>query len=566
MATFSADAVADVSSISDMIKYLCENTSLTNCSEISKQLSATVENSRRLAKYTEMVKNHEKLTGDAVRGLDDVMEKNPEAGLDAMLDLQLGNMENIVKDYVLRTKNIANQKEEIKKYVKEDAILKNLKNVEDQEDFENIVKSLTDKTNTSWWSRGISWLKDQFKWWSERITAFVNWLKDPKKLTIILFVLWLLLCEYNKYKESQRAEGQRGMYDAMAARAGQGAITGPVPSAPSTDILTTSCAKTEDMLNLLATYAKYAWEIVVNAFKSLFGMNTEYIVPQALNPLANAEAWDYTISSAFTEISYTSGCAVAAAATGVAGSIGGVAAGLFGIVAAPAVLVTGVVAGTLGLVCFAISRTVNQTVIKPVINQEYLALERTLLRPYLMMIWDTLFNKAIEMLNLEGEWSVRLQFFIEQCMNITDLLVTVRLNMMSYLKNQFYANGMLAFKGLGGVNAYNEWKRKNTGDKEHRVKNSELVAADVGANFMARMAIELPEIEKKDEFYKLTPSKKLKILAVFQSLKQIDFVRQELYKDNELDRIWEENEDYIYNWYFPESVEVKTKRLPNLKF
>ena len=122
---------------------------------------------------------------------------------------------------------------------------------------------------------------------------------------------------------------------------------------------------------------------------------------------------------------------------------------------------------------------------------------------------------------------------------------------------------MLAFKGMAG---YNQWREGNTGDKEHRVKNSELVAADVEANFMARMAIELPEIEKEDEFYKLTPSKKLKILAVFQSLKQIEFDRQELYTNNDLDRIWEEHKDYIKNWYFPESVEVKTKGLPNLKF
>ena len=508
-----------------------------------------------------MVRKHEKLTKKAVRALDDVMEKNPEAGLDAMLDLQLGNMENIVKDYVLRTEKIADKKEEINKYLEEDAILNDLKKVEDQEDFENIVQSLTDETNTSWWSRGISWLKDQFNWWWETIKGFANWLKDPKKLTIILFVLWLLLCEYNKYKEAQRAEGQRGMYDAMAARAGQGAITGPVPSEPSTGTLTTPCAKTEDMLNLLATYAQYAWQIIVNAFKSLFGMNTEYIIPPALNPLVNAEAWDYTISSAVTQISYGGGCAAAATATGVAGSIGGVAAGLFGIVATPAVLVTGVVAGTLGLVCFAITRTVNQTVLQPVINQEYLALERTLLRPYLMMIWDTLFNKAIEMLNLEGTWSDRLQFFIEQCMNITDLLVTVRLEMMSNLKYQYYANGMLAFKGMGGVRAYNRWR-----DGNRNVKNSELVAADVGANFMARMAIQLPEIETEDDFYNLKTSKKLKILVVFQSLKQIDFVRQELYMDNKLDRIWKDNEDYIYHWYFPESVEVKTKRLPNLKF
>lgn len=558
MATFSADTVVDVSYIADMIKYLCENTSLTDCSEISKKLSTTVKNSNRLSEYTEMVREHGKLTKKAVRALDDVMEKNPEAGLDAMLDLQLGNMENIVKDYVLRTEKIADKKEEINEYLEQDAILNDLKEVEDQEDFENIVQSLTDETNTSWWSRGISWLKDQFNWWWETIKGFANWLNDPKKLTIILFVLWLLLCEYNKYKESQRAEGQRGMYDAMAARAGQGAITGPVPSEPSTGTLTTPCAKTEDMLNLLATYAQYAWEIVVNAFKSLFGMNTEYIVPPALNPVVNAEAWDYTISSAVTQISYTSGCAVAATATGVAGSIGGVAAGLFGIVATPAVLVTGVVAGTLGLVCFAITRTVNQTVLKPVINQEYLALERTLLRPYLMMIWDTLFNKAIEMLNAEGTWPEKLKFWIDQCMGLTDLFVTVRLNLLSNIKNQYYANAMLAFKGMAG---YNQWR-----DGNRNVKNSELVAADIEANFMTRMAIELPEIKSEYEFENLTPSKKLKILAVFQSLKQIDFVRQELYMDNELDRIWKENQDYIYNWYFPESVEVKTKRLPNLKF
>jgi hypothetical protein len=561
MATFSAPA--DVSSIAGMIKYLCENTSLTDCSKISKKLSITVKNSKLLSKYTEMVKEHEKLTKNAVRGLDDVMEKNPEAGLDAMLDLQIGNVENIVKDYVLRTENIANKKETINEYLEQDAILNDLKKVQDQKDFEHIVQSLTAETDTSWWSCGISWLKRQFNWWWETIKGFANWLKDPKKLAIILFVLWLLLCEYNKYKESQRGEGQKCMYNAMAARAGQGAITGPVPYEPSTDILSTSCAKTEDMLNLLATYAQYAWKIIVNAFKSLFGLNTEYIVPTAVNPLANAEAWDYTISSALTEVSYTSGCAVAAAATGAAGSIGGVAASLFGIVAAPAVLVTGVVAGTLGLVCFAITRTVNTTVLKPVINQEYLALERTLLRPYLMMIWDTLFNKAIEMLNAEGTWAVKLKFWIDQCMGLTDLFVTVRLNLLSNIKNQYYANAMLAFKGMAG---YNQWRDGNTGDKEHRVKNSELVAADVGANFMARMAIELPEIETEDEFDKLTPSKKLKILAVFQSLKQIDFVRQKLYMDNELDRIWGKNEDYIYNWYFPESVEVKTKRLPNLKF
>jgi len=559
MATFSAPA--DVSSIAGMINYLCNNTTLTNCYEISKQLSATVKNTERLAEYTQKVKEHEKLTNEAVRALDDVMEKNPEEGLDAMLDLQIGNMKKIVTDYVLRTRAIKKQKKQIKAFLEQDAILNDLKKVEDHKDFKNIVNSLTAETDTSWWSCGISWLKKQFNWWYEKIQEFVNWLKDPKKLTIILFVLWLLLCEYNKYKESQRGEGQRCMYDAMAARAGQGAITGPVPYEPSTDRLTTSCAKTEDMLNLLATYAQYALEIIVNAFKSLFGMNTEYIVPTPVNPLPNAEAWDYTISSALAEVSYTSGCAVAAAATGVAGSIGGVAAGFFGIVAAPVVLVTGVVAGTLGLVCFAISRTVNQTVIKPVINQEYLALERTLLRPYLMMIWDTLFNKAIEMLNLKGTWSDRLQFFIEQCMNITDLLVTVRLNMMSYLKNQFYANGMLAFKGMGGVQAYNRWKDRNT-----EVKNSELVPADVGANFMARMAIELPEIETEDEFENLTPTTKLRILAVFQSLKQIEFDRQELYTNNDLDRIWGENEDYIYKWYFPESVEVKTKGLPNLKF
>lgn len=565
MATFTT--VADISSIASMIKYLCDNTNLTNCTELSKKLSATVENSERLSKYTEMVREHEKLTEEAYDGIDKLIKTDlGGAGIDAMVDRELGNMKKIVTDYVLRTEKIADKKKIINEYLEEDAILNDLKEVEDQKDFENIVNSLTAETDTSWWSNGISWLQKQFNWWWEKILAFGNWLKDPKKLAIILFVLWLLLCEYNKYKESQLAEGRRGMYDAMAARAGQAAITGPVPSAPSTDILTTSCAKTEDMLHLLATYAKYAWEIIVNAFKSLFGMNTEYIVPTAVNPLANAEAWDYTISSALAEVSYTSGCAVAAAATGVAGSIGGVAAGFFGIVAAPAVLVTGVVAGTLGLVCFAISRTVNQTVIKPVINQEYLALERTLLRPYLMMIWDTLFNKAIEMLNLKGTWSDRLQFFIEQCMNITDLLVTVRLNMLSHLKNQFYANGMLAFKGMGGVQAYKEWKRKNTGDKNHRIKNSELVAADVEANFMARMAIELPEIETEYEFENLTPPTKLKILAVFQSLKQIDFVRKELYSENELDRIWEENEDYIYNWYFPESVEVKTKRLPNLKF
>jgi len=556
MATFTA--VADVSSIAGMIKYLCENTSLTDCSEISKQLSTTVKNSKRLSKYTEMVKEHEKLTEEAVGGLDDAMKINPEAGLDAMLDLQLGNMEKIVKDYVLRTRAIRNKKEKIKKYVEQDAILNDLKKVEDQEDFENIVRSLTAETDTSWWSCGISWLKRQFNWWWETIKSFANWLKDPKKLAIILFVLWLLLCEYNKYKESQRGEGQRCMYDAMAARAGQGAITGPVPYEPSTDRLTTSCAKTEDMLNLLATYAQYAWKIVVNAFKSLFGMNTEYIVPTAVNPLANAEAWDYTVSSALTEVSYTGGCAVAAAATGVAGSIGGVAASFLGIVAAPAVLVTGVVAGTLGLVCFAISRTVNQKVLQPVINQEYLALERTLLRPYLMMIWDTLFNKAIEMLNAEGTWPEKLKFWIDQCMGLTDLFVTVRLNLLSNIKNQYYANAMLAFKGMAG---YNQWRDGNTD-----VKNSELVAADIEANFMTRMAIELPEIKSEYEFENLTPSKKLKILAVFQSLKQIDFVRQELYMDNELDRIWKENKDYIYNWYFPESVEVKTKRLPNLKF
>lgn len=550
MASFSADTVADVSSISGMIKYLCENTSLTNCSEISKQLSATVENSKRLAEYTQKVKEHEELTNEAVRALDDVMENNPEEGLDAMLDLQLGNIQQLVKGYIERTSNITQQKEKLKAYLEEDDILNELKNIDNSTDFENIITSLASETKKSWWSCGISWLKEQFNYWYQKIKDFVNWLKDPKKLTIILFVLWLLLCEYNKYKQSQEAADQKCLYDSMAMRAGQGAITAPAYE-PPTDILTTSCAKTEDMLNLLSTYANYAWDIIVNAFKSLFGLNTEYIIPSQINPLVNAEAWDYTISSAFTEVSYTGGCTIAAASTGVAGSIGGVAAGILGITASPAILVTGVVAGTLGLVCFAISKGFNETVVKPTINQEYLALERTLLRPYLMIIWDKVYNAGVTMLKVKGTWAEKMKYFIDACMNILDTYAAVRLNLMKNIKNQYYANAIMAFKGMQG---YEFWKNGNK-----NVENKELTPANLEENFRARMAMELPRI---DDFNTLDKITKMKILVIFKTLDQIEFDGDVL---ENLDALWEKNKDYIYNWYFPKSKKLE-KGIPNLKF
>lgn len=550
MASFSADTVADVSSISGMIKYLCKNTSLTNCSEISKQLSATVENSKRLAEYTQKVKEHEELTNEAVRALDDVMENNPDKGLDAMLDLQLGNIQKLVKGYIERTNNITQQKEKLKSYLEEDDILNELKNIDNSTDFENIITSLAGETYTSWWSCGISWLKEQFNYWYQKIKDFVNWLKDPKKLTIILFVLWLLLCEYNKYKQSQEAADQKCLYDSMAMRAGQGAITAPAYE-PPTDILTTSCAKTEDMLNLLSTYANYAWDIIVNAFKSLFGLNTEYIIPSQINPLVNAEAWDYTISSALTEVSYTGGCTIAAASTGVAGSIGGVAAGILGITAAPAILVTGVVAGTLGLVCFAISKGFNETVVKPTINQEYLALERTLLRPYLMIIWDKVYNVGVTMLKVKGTWAEKLKYFIDACMNILDTYAAVRLNVMKNITNKYYANAIMAFKGMQG---YEFWKNGNK-----NVKNKELTPANLEENFRARMAMELPRIDDFDTLDKIT---KMKILVIFKTLDQIEFDGDVL---ENLDALWKENRDYIYNWYFPKSKKLE-KGIPNLKF
>lgn len=522
MASFTT--TVDISSVAGMIQYLCENTSLTNCSEISKKLSATVKNSERLAEYTKSVKEHGELTNRAIYDTNNLLKTDLQKGLDAVLYDMIGERKRVVGDYLTRTKDLISKKKTMEEYLEQDDILKDLKKIDNTDDFEVVIESLINKVDTSWWSCGISWLTKVFNYWKKTIAAFVEWLKEPKKLTVILFVLWLLLCEYNKYKQNEQLSisGQCKVSEFEEIE---------LPDEPPSDILSTSCAKTNDMLNLLSVYAQYTWRIIKNALLSLFGMNAEYIIPLNINPLANVEQWDYSLSKAFSEVGYTVGCTVVSATSGVTAQIASVLS-----VAAPAsLMVTGAISLTFGLICYSASNLTNRTIIKPIISQEYLALERTILRPYLMILWDKIFNEAIKVFNMQGPWADRFNIFAKSIMDIMNTFQSIQTALMSNIKNKYLSGANVALNLSMSKFHLESWVNEN-----RKRQNKDLEPANIEKNYMGRRAQQLP-ILTLESFDNLSSEQQMQIMVILRNLGQID------------DLIWKNQKKKVKEFYFGKS-------------
>ena len=542
----------DVTTVAQMIQYLCSQTELTDCQDISKRLSRTVRNAERLQKYTKRVKEYEQRGAGLLEQVDwgQIYERaSADELLQSTLQMELGRVGDVLKLHLRYTKMILSERKKMQKFLQQDDLLHDLKDVTQVSQFESIVQQLTENVDTSWWGCGISWLKRQFYWWKEKIVAFAKWISDPKKLTIILVVLWLLVCQYNKYKESKRITNLQCLNDTMMMRAGKNPTA--IPIEPSKDTITTSCAKTDEFLSLLQHIGSKLLDVVRNAFLSLFSLNKEYVIPQSINPLANTENWDYILSKNFSEIGFLSGCTVLSAASGVSGSLGSAGAAFLGLSAAPVVVFTGVVSLTLGLVCYAGSRAVNETVVKPTINQEYLALERTILRPYLMYLWDKVFNAALRALKLKKTTAERISFFITSCMNIFDTMRSFQMAFMTKLKNQYLAYGMGAFKGALAVatGGYEAWRLNNQGKK-----NEDLVKADADSNLKARLALDLPQLSGEKALDSLTRLQKYQILLI---LTQLGLITSRIAQLSDVDKEWKQHEDTVRQFYFDETPPLK---------
>lgn len=496
------DTVDEINDVTSMIGYLCSKTNLINCEKVSKQLSKTVQNAEKFNEY-----------------LTRITEFDPKTFL-------LEDLEWFANDVKQKTKTAVELKAEIEK----DALLRDLSNVKNESDFKEVIQSLQEHVRPkSWWEKQTNWLADQFNYWWEKIKDFGKWLLDPKRLTAILILCWLLYCEYVQWREKKNN--------------GQTNLRGRPQEIAKPDGITTACGATNSMLNLLASYAKSFFNIVWNAFKALFGLNKEYIIPQQFNPLTSAEEWDYTLSKTATEVGFGVGCGTMAVGSGLAGTAGGAVAAFFGVTAAPIAAVAGVAALSMSLVCGAGARVVNNTVVKPITNLEYVAMERALLRPALMILWDKIFNVTLETLKIGPPWKDRARRLVTMIMDLCDTLSQAHLAIMKKLKNAYVTQGMAAFKvGLNSLNLkYHLWQIQNEGKKD-----MQLSPRDPEATYVTEMMKNLPTVSK-EQFEQLNLKDKYLLMSI---LPKLGCELPVQVSEKNINIAWKQNKKIIKQFYF----------------
>lgn len=377
---------------------LCNKTQLNICKEVAKEFKSIISNANKYRKY------HYAIGNTVQKG------NQNEAGLFQFDDKDGKKITKHIKDTVnvlnvIDGDKLTELEEEFKQTTSKDQFEKLLKMV--------IKQVPKPGANPGWWKK----IKQFGKTIWDTIADIFNvvWkgaktcLKDWKCLTFLLVVLWIVYC----WLYGTTTETIEGGWSYMMP------VAMPVyRQTQNISHTNTPCAMTWNLLDYIRTFFQELYNTIVNGFQSLFGANNDYILPQQINYVENAEMWDYVLYKQGTNVLAGSICGGASYAAGVGGGL--VAGG----VTLPAGLAVGGTALLLGSLCVGLNSTFNTAVISSITKEQYLQYERLLLRPLIIGLEQEIVRFSVK--NLKKEQKETVLNLNKYFLRIADVVAGVR--------------------------------------------------------------------------------------------------------------------------------------------
>ena len=411
-------------SIEEFIQQLCEETKLSDCAKIAEDLKGSVSNARGFKNFSKKVfrfRNNQRLEQD-------LKEHIMDAG-----DL----MDRFAEEQLLVQIN------------------EELTDVKTRKDFEELLKYIKDVVGEglTWWGRIkqiVSNIWDIMKQVANSIYEKIkSCLFNKKCLMIVGLALWMLYCHF--YGTSEKVEENKISYGMSGVNTTSNTIT-----------YSRGCGELQLLQDYLWTAVKNVAHFFYQGFLSIFGMNTDYIIPQEYNYMKSAETWDQTLHNAGGGIVAGTTCAGATAMWG-GGAISWALAA-----ATPTGWVVGAASLVVGSFCYAGTSFFSKTVLGPITAEQYMQYERIVLRPIFLLLEQDIFNTVVDTLNWTENTKDKARKANEYFLLFANAVNTLRDNVvnMGLLVKQMYRQQLYA----GANAALGLAVQKVNGDKIQRDK------------------------------------------------------------------------------------------------
>lgn len=528
-----------VLSVEQFVVKLCEKTNLDVCDEIAAEFSKTVNNADAFKKYSKEIIN---------------IRHN-------------GSLEAKLKNHILSAETIANN-------VMDESLLldidKDLKDVKTREEFEDLLNEIrkTAGIGLSWWGRIKQISSNIWSVMTRVANAIVKKVKQclssTRCLMVILLALWIVYC----YLWGTTTEEEPAHWDIQAFQR-------PVyvesqdhtmPNGP--------CGMTWTILDYIKSFFTNVWTMIKNGFMSIFGYNDGYIIPEQFNYMSTAEYWDYTLYRQATNVGSGAACSGVSYMAGWGASLTGTGVG-----AAPGLMIFGT-AVVIGGLCFGVSNHVNESVMKDITKEQYIAYERMLLRPFIIALEQKIVNftidKCIEDEEQRSTWKSMHQYILLLA-DITNGLRAFTTNLKVVVKETYgkfiHASALTVF-GMTSREA------KVFKDKmlEHYKKTGEVQKLTM-KDMANRQVMEAGEWFKKIKFNpndpnyvaKMNDMDKLQVIVQLKNAGQIDIEENRLKRIKKSSRLiqkeWDKHFEFMKQFFRETGYPVSSvSELPDYMF
>ena len=520
---------------------LCRKTELEICDEVAKEFKVILENAKTYEKYSKEVSD--------IRfnlSVEDNMKKHIRSS-------------QKVAHAIISENTLAN-------------IEKDLKNVKTRKEFENLVKTIVNasKPQKTWFNSIYNTMKGIINYIWDIIAGIAQkvyesakaCLTDKKCLTFLVIALWIIYCRL--YGTTSRTK--EGGWGFAAVNPSEF----PMPiykTAQNVSQTKEPCQMTWNLLEYIKHFFVQIYNTLKQGFLSMFGLNTDYIIPTDINWMASAEEWDRTLFRVGTNVTSGVGCGAASYFAGVGASLASTGIGL-----APGALVGGT-ALVLGSLCYGASAMVNTGVIEPITKQQYVQYERLLMRPFIIELERRIFNHTVE--NVSEDRRKQLKTLNNYFLQLADLVTGIRaftVNLGAIVKSNY---AKLTIGGAQAVftTAQNKIEKYNAESTKLMEKQNKIMLQEQEL-VRDRLVLEASQYFKQIKWNKaetFTNDTKLTILLHLVHVGVIDrtFVTtaRKRMKNNEnaISEAFESKRDIMMN-FFGASDKVRLTRAPNLKF
>lgn len=495
-------------SIEQFILQLCEKTKLSDCAKIAKDLKGSVSNARGFKNYSKKVIK---------------FRKNQ-------------SLEENLKEHIMNAGDLMDRlaEEQLLAQINED-----LTDVKTREEFEDLLAYIKDVVGEglTWWGRVkqiASNIWDIMKRVADSIYEKIkSCLFNAKCLMLVGLAMWMLYCHFYGSTTETTTGWLRG-------------------STKTTTTYNSGCGEIELLQDYLWTAVKNVAHFFYQGFLSIFGMNTDYIMPQQFNYMKTAESWDQTLHSAGGGIVAGTSCA------GVTAMWGGGAISWALAAATPSGWVVGAASLVVGSLCYAGTQTFSTVVLAPITGEQYMQYERIVLRPFFLLLEQDIFNKVVDTLQWKDtskdtarKANEYLLLFANAVNGLRDSVVNMGLLVKQMYRQQLYA-GANAALGLAAqkINA-DKIERDKKFYKEQKVQK---IKDDEIANRIFMDNLKALQDQRFDPEKDYTTGRKMLYLTMLQQGHIIDIeenIRKVAKKPEKIDLLWNKYKPTMLNIFDP---------------